>query len=296
MFIRLGKLGFGTPELSPEELNSWRGYDSESRFEGAADKTILMLGGFGISGPFVFEEAAREINQRSGARVVVVNLAGNDGSYRSLQWADAELIMQEAEAKLIALAREAGTKITLVGFSTGALVAASLAGRQPELVRGCAIVSPPLRMKRKLHEGLMRFAHFTYNCPFTYPLFWWWRWYWMRTPSKSSDSMTDRQRKLPQLRWTPGASATSIRSLQLETLEHARTSLEQSGLPILIAHGRRDGKAPFQDTEALAEVLAGPNTSFVPFESSGHTISIGRESAQFRQVLGDWLESVWARS
>lgn len=293
MFIRLGGIGLGTPHPSPDESDLWNGYSQETFIPGDRSRSLLILGGFGISGPFLFEEAARCTSSWHGSHVRIVNLAGSDGTYESLQWTDADRMVSEADRALTDLVKETGSRPVLIGFSTGALVAGILAGRRQRDLLGCALISPPLRMRRRFHESLMRFAHFTFHCPLTYPLFWWWRWFWMRTPAKNSDSLTERQRNLPQMGWTPGASSTSIRSLQRDLLSEAHAGLTGTEMPMLFLHGLRDGKAEWRETERFASAIAGASTTFVPFADSGHTISIGREAALFDETLCDWLDRLW---
>jgi pimeloyl-ACP methyl ester carboxylesterase len=295
VFLDLGPIGFGQPKDSAEQLQRWREYSANKTIEGDPARTLILFGGFGVSSSYVFEEIAQQTSERLSARIIMANLDGNDGKFASLQWTDAAKMRLKARSLVEDVLKTCTAPPIVGGFSTGSLLAASLKADFGSAIGGSIMLSTPLKMKNKLHQGLMRFGYSTFYSYLTYPSFWWWRFFWIRTPGKVSDTMTERQRLMPQLEWTPGASTCGLIRLQRDARAAISGKMRRTPAPLLVMHGKRDGKAPWRDSQWIVDQLKGPQTTSVLMEDSGHTITLGREKDTFNRTMLTWLEEYWRK-
>jgi pimeloyl-ACP methyl ester carboxylesterase len=119
---------------------------------------VMMFSGF-ASSPEVLRDLGIAIREQLPATVLIHGLARHDGDkgsfYRSRAWH----YLREAEEPFLRYWKEEETPLALIGYSTGANVAITIAARHPGKVAGIILLSPNLRsrgpFKRALSYGIV---------------------------------------------------------------------------------------------------------------------------------------------
>jgi pimeloyl-ACP methyl ester carboxylesterase len=113
----------------------------------------MMFSGF-ASSPEVLRDLGTTIHERLSATVLMRGLPRHDGDERHFYRSRAWHYWREAEEPFLCYWKERGTPVTLIGYSTGANVAITIAARHPSKVAGIILLSPYLRAKSAATRAL----------------------------------------------------------------------------------------------------------------------------------------------
>jgi pimeloyl-ACP methyl ester carboxylesterase len=114
---------------------------------------VMMFSGF-ASSPEVLRDLGTAIHERLSTTVLMRGLPRHDGDKRHFYSSRAWHYWREAEEPFLRYWKERGTPVTLVGYSTGANVAITIAARHPSKVAGIVLLSPYLRAKSATTRAL----------------------------------------------------------------------------------------------------------------------------------------------
>ncbi len=107
---------------------------------------VMMFSGF-ASSPEVLRDLGTAIHERLSVTVLMRGLPRHDGDKHNFYSSRAWHYWREAEEPFLRFWKEKGTPVTLIGYSTGANIAITIAARHPSKVAGIVLLSPYLRAR-----------------------------------------------------------------------------------------------------------------------------------------------------
>ncbi len=239
------------------------------RFDGDRRGLLLVHGFTGT--PFEVRPLGEALHAR-GFSVVGPRLAGHGGTVADLgatRWPEWYDTVERAFDELRARTDGVG----VCGLSLGGLLTLELARRRPRDVQAIAVLSVPLWLPRWM-AGAIRVAG---------------RVAWARAqhlPKWGGSDIADREMRArnPTGR---GFTVAALNSL-LDCMAHVRGGLGEIDRPAFVAHGHRDGTAPFDCMAEIARKLRGPVEQLV-LPRSRHVITLDVERADLFRRLGDFF-------
>jgi pimeloyl-ACP methyl ester carboxylesterase len=114
---------------------------------------VMMFSGFAGS-PEVLRDLGAAIHERLPATVLMRGLPRHDGDKRSFYRSRSWHYWREAEEPFLRYWKEKETPLALIGYSTGANVAITIAARHPSKVAGIILLSPYLRSRSAATRAL----------------------------------------------------------------------------------------------------------------------------------------------